>query len=400
MFGNEKDDISLSDDSFDDFVVYECLKKRKISENVPPVYTSSKVTSSHDIKSYNLIDCVDSSPTSLICLWANVQSLERYVITETVPWHIQCNCTFIVDMNSLVNRSDITIDAWEWSNCKTYVSSGSSLKDCFMKGNDASKMRFLKRSWKCKQDSDLMKVVATLYQPGKKCTNPNDSFRACERFAIIQYQFKNKEKEIKPAKRCRIYPSVKEKIRDNLKKGSGPKKAVFQTQKDLGGLDNISNKSYIASTKLAKNLSRSIRENLENTDPLKALIERQHQQGTTGHPVIRRITIDEISYSVCLFSDRILHNLANFCCTEIREYKSAFCNDFTFNLMKNPPCFALIGTYNNTSIESIRGGSCPAMLGPAIICHFKTERVVKWLFDSLVEECPGLEPYIQVLKGG
>ena len=190
---------------------------------------------------------------------------------------------------------------------------------------------------------------------------------------------------------------MKEKIRDNLKKGSGPKKAVFQTQKDLGGLDNISNKSYIASTKLVKNLSRSIRENRENTDTLKALIERQHQQGTTGHPVIRRITIDEISYSVCLFSDRILHNLANFCCTKIREYKSAFCNDFTFNLMKNPPCFALIGTYNNTSVESIRGGSCPAMLGPAIICHFKTERVVKWLFDSLVDECPGLEPYIQVL---
>ena len=153
---------------------YECLKKRKISENVPPVYTSSKVTSSHDIKSYNSIDCVDSSPTSLICLLANVQSLERYVITETVPWHIQCNCTFIVDINSLVNRSDITIDAWEWSNCKTYVSSRSSLKDCFMKDNDASKMRFVKRSWKCKQDSDLMKVVATLYQPGKKCTNPND----------------------------------------------------------------------------------------------------------------------------------------------------------------------------------------------------------------------------------
>ena len=163
-----------------------------------------------------------------------------------------------------------------------------------MKGNDASKMRFVKCSWKCKQDSDLMKVVTTLYQSGKKCTNPNDPFRACERFAIIQYQFKNKEKEIKPAKRCCIYPSVKEKIRDNLKKGSGPKKAVFQTQKDLGGLDNISNKSYIASTKLAKNLSRSIRENRENTDPLKALVERQHQQGTTGHPVIRRITIDEI----------------------------------------------------------------------------------------------------------
>ena len=180
MFGNEKDDISLSDDSFDDFVEYECLKKRKILENVPPVYTSSKVTSSHDIKSYNSIDCVDSSPTSLICLLANVQSLERYVITETVPWHIQCNCTFIADMNSLVNRSDITIDAWEWSNCKTYVSSGSSLKDCFMKGNDASKMRFVKRSWKCKQDSDLMKVVVTLYQPGKKCTNPNVPFRACE----------------------------------------------------------------------------------------------------------------------------------------------------------------------------------------------------------------------------
>ena len=65
--------------------------------------------------------------------------------------------------------------------------------------------------------------------------------------------------------------------------------------------------------------------------------------------------------------------------------------------MKNPPCFALIGTYNNTSVESIRGGSCPAMLGPAIICHFKTEGVVKWLFDSLVDECPGLDPYIQVL---
>ena len=75
LFGNENDDISLSDNDFDDFVEYECLKKRKISEDVPPVYTSSKVTSSHDIKSYNSIDCVDFSPTSLICLLANVQCL-------------------------------------------------------------------------------------------------------------------------------------------------------------------------------------------------------------------------------------------------------------------------------------------------------------------------------------
>ena len=58
-----------------------------------------------------------------------------------------------------------------------------------------------------------------------------------------------------------------------------PKKAVFQTQKDLGGLNYISNKRYIASTQLAMNLSKSICENRENTDPLKVLIERQHQHG-------------------------------------------------------------------------------------------------------------------------
>ena len=180
-----------------------------------------------------------------------------------------------------------------------------------------------------------------------------------------------------------------------IKDGKASKKATYQVTKQRGGFENINTASVVPSLCQAYEISRKNKS--KNKDPLKLLIEKQHSDGKTGDGVIQKIQINTFSYGIILFNNRIISNIANFCCTDIQQYKSALCWDFTFNFGKSPPFFTLVLTYQNASLLNKRTKKCPTMLGPILLCHKKDESRVEFMCDTLLEKCPGLNMNMKVL---
>ena len=125
-------------------------------------------------------------------------------------------------------------------------------------------------------------------------------------------------------------------------------------------------------------------------DPLKQLLIKQREEGRTGHPIIKRILFDTNSYTITLMTDLAVENIANFCCTENTKYKTSLNFDFTFELLKEPPFYALISTYKNTSLYVKNTQRCPTILGPYLLCHKRNEEIVQSFLDALIEKCQGL----------
>ena len=85
-------------------------------------------------------------------------------------------------------------------------------------------------------------------------------------------------------------------------------------------------------------------------DTLEQLIEKYQEDAKNGQKVIQTFQPNEFSYDIVLYKERIVKNIANFCCSDIAIFKSPLCFDFTFDLGKSPPYFALVLTYQNTSL--------------------------------------------------
>ena len=80
-----------------------------------------------------------------------------------------------------------------------------------------------------------------------------------------------------------------------------------------------------------------------------------------------------------------------------KNYKSSLKFDFTFELLKDPPLFAFVTTYKNTSLKVQARNHSPTMLGPILLCHDrKTETVEKFL-EKLTEKFRDIRRYIQVI---
>ena len=70
---------------------------------------------------------------------------------------------------------------------------------------------------------------------------------------MIQYRFLNGTKMIEPSESTRIYPSVRLRLKRQLESKERPKKAIFQVEKEKGGLEECKNKSHLPTRKQAYN---------------------------------------------------------------------------------------------------------------------------------------------------
>ena len=96
-------------------------------------------------------------------------------------------------------------------------------------------------------------------------------------------------------------------------------------------------------------------------------------------------------------TDLAVENIANFCCTEKTKYKASLNFDFTFELLKEPPFYALASTYTITSLYVKITQRCRTLLGPVLLCHKRNEEIVQSFLDALTEKCQGLRSYLQVI---
>ena len=280
------------------------------------------------------------------------------------------NCHVVVNMSLLKSRLDITVDGWSWILSKTYVVSSHTTNDSFNKGNNASHYRVVKRVYKCKTAEDLKKCIITRFVPRKNAPGRyTNIFNESEPHAVISCYFGEGERLIPPNETSRMYPSVRDEIKPNLEKGIAPKRATHNTLKKLGGINAVPSASHVPTITQVYEILRSLKP--KNTDLLKKLIEKQQSDGCTEHSVIQKIQTNQFSYNIVLFNKRIIENIANFCCTDRKEVKSALCWDFTFDIGKSPPYYLLALSYQNTILFNKTTKRCLVMLGPVLICHKK-----------------------------
>ena len=98
-----------------------------------------------------------------------------------------------------------------------------------------------------------------------------------------------------------------------------------------------------------------------------------------------------------LFNKRIIKNIANFCCTDRKEVKSALYWDFTFDIGKSQSYYLLALSYQNTTLFNKTTKLCSIMLSLVLLCHKKDEKAVKLLCDTLLDASPRLATGIKIL---
>ena len=72
-------------------------------------------------------------------------SIAEVTTKSSIPWHVCKNSNFVIDVSSLSNKNDITVDAWRWRSNKVYVASSDGPTEGFQKGNRDKEMRAVKR---------------------------------------------------------------------------------------------------------------------------------------------------------------------------------------------------------------------------------------------------------------
>ena len=175
-------------------------------------------------------------------------------------------------------------------------------------------------------------------------------------------------------------------------KGIAPKRATHNTLRKLGGITAVPSADQVSTISQLYEISHSLKS--RNTDPLKKLIEKQQSDGCTEHLVIPKFQTNQFPYDIVLFIKRIIKNIANICCTDRKEVKSALCWDFTLAIGKSPPYYLIALSYQNTK-ENDKTLSC--YVGSRTYLLQKNEKAVKLLCDTLLDTSPRLATRIKVL---
>ena len=383
---DDNHDVSLDDMSSDADGDSEEVSSYKVED----------VKSPYDALTYKSI-CVSDTLEADMNLIIDKYGLQDYVVKQRPPWHVQQNCTFIIQITSLKSPKDITIDCWNWYQSKTYVLSSEAMAGPFQKGNEPSKFRSVKRIYKMKDNENLEKSITAMYAPHGSSTDRSNPFKDCEPLVVIRYRFVKGKQVIEPSKTTRVYPSIKQRQVKNMEKGFCAKKATYVTETEVGGIESAANKSCLPKRRHGHYAVAAKKKREAGDDPLKELIQKQHNDGAVGDSIIRKIQTNEKTYDIVLFNDRQIQNIANYCCTDQQPFKSTLDFDFTFELGKKPSYYVLVTTYRNTSLFVKGKEVCPTMLGPVMICHRKDERVVKFLCDAMKEKMPGIEDGLKVI---
>ena len=191
--------------------------------------------------------------------------------------------------------------------------------------------------------------------------------------------------------------ALKTKSKKKFEQNTGPSRATYDVENDLGGLTNITNQSEISNRSVATEINTKRAIESRNTDPLRQLVNKLKQDGESNSLSMNHIIIENGTYNVSLIKELSVKNISNFCCTENKNYKSSLSFNFTFELLKDPPLLAFVTTYKNTSLKVKGRNHSHTRLGPILLCHDrKTETVEKFL-EKLTEKVRGIRQYIQVI---
>ena len=143
----------------------------------------------------------------------------------------------------------------------------------FRERNFEKEFRLVKRMYKYKEPADLRKNIMTLFCPRKKATGRyQGQFNDCEQYALISYRFLNGERETEPSPKSRIYPSVRNELKQSIMAAKTPKCAAHEVTEKRGPNFNASSASEIPKTSQAYTISKIARKASDDPRILKTRI--------------------------------------------------------------------------------------------------------------------------------
>ena len=246
----------------------------------------------------------------------------------------------------------------------------------------------MRRTYKCLTHEQIEKQTYLTYPPDVVAISQYQHItKPAGQYSLVLHRFKGKEENLPPAENQSTYPSIRKEVGEHVDAGKVPRTATFEV--------TINNASEVP--KIFHTYEFNRQKNKKTDDPLKQLIEKYYEDAKSGQKVIQTFQPNKLSYDVVLYKERIVKNIANVCCGNIAIFKSPLCFDFTFDLGKSPTYFALVLTYQNTSLISKQTTKSPTMFGPILLCLSKDEDRAHVLCQSVLQSCPGLKNSLKVV---
>ena len=239
------------------------------------------------------------------------------------------------------------------------------VKQYFKEDHVSCEYRSFKRYYRSNQESLLKRQIIAVYPLNKQYKSIQSPFQHCSG-NILTYCFSGEERNRNLCKNVLVYESTKNEIKKKL------------TQKRT------------VTCSLETNESRNI-------DPLRKLINKLKQDGERATIYLSDIIIENGTYNVSLIKELSVKNIANFCCTENKNYKSSLNFDFTFELLKDPPLFAFIACCKNTSLKVKGRNHSLTMLGPIVLCHDRKTETIKKSLEKVTEKFRDITQYVQMI---
>ena len=297
------------------------------------------------------------------------------MISSAVPSDIQDNTTFILNLGALGNRKDLYSDdngSWVMTGCKSkfYIvvkNEEDKVVELEKVNNEAtSDVAVRRRTYMCSSCSSYHKTIVSIEFA--------KDIAKWFPLVLLDYHFDGNPTAFKVTKHgnrtLSNMPHIRTKESTKLKTAEkaeefGPKRALFLTRKEAGGISGVESISSFPRNK--KQVEYLVRKPAEraNRDPLASVLELQK---TTFPGFIRDIVCNDLP-SVMLFTDRQLNNIVKFCCHNKADQVSELGVDVTFQL--GP--FYLLTTFKNTVLRVKGANNHPSFLGPVMICMTKEE---------------------------
>ena len=104
----------------------------------------------------------------------------------------------------------------------------------------------------------------------------------------------------------------------------------------------------------------------------------------TENTVIQWVKTSPFTCDIVIFNQRVVSNLANFCCADDINFKSISVG-------------TLHSIYATHHLINKTTGKSPVMFQPVVFCHEKDEKAVKLLCDSRFDVSPDLAENLRIL---
>ena len=353
-----------------------------------------------------LIKHLESSENPFIVpLLMNCRKDNPELVSKTVSCGMQQNANLLINLDELEEREDIHSDdngVWTQKACKTKYFITSQAENHRVVGltkvskEEQSDITVRRCSYVNKSCPSYHKLMVTVeYGKEIECWYP---------IVFLQYRYdgdevpfvvtsdgNRKQQNAKPHVRTKA--STKRKAADNLKGNDGPKRALFRTVKDVGGVLGVENLGTLPRNerqiKYLKKKHLDTGDSKSSGDPLATVIELQK---AVLPGFIRDVVCNDLP-TVILFTDQQIDNLVKFCCLKKEGYVSELGVDLTFQL---GPFYLLVTSYKNTLLEVKETKHSPSFLGPMMICLTKNHQTYLSFVHRLVREVPGFSNYLHV----